>query len=161
MKTDSGADFSNDRTHRYRLWRIWDRSKPLALFIGLNPSTADETQPDPTIKSVMRIAKHNGFGGVYMMNCWTFVSTDPKGIKTNPMADQQNNDWLTITAYRCESVVFAWGAFKIVKENGRDKELIEMFPYAKCLAHLKNGEPKHPLYCKSNTELIPFNHPTP
>ena len=52
---DNGADFSPDRKHRYSLWRIWDRSKPLVMFIGLNPSTANESDNDPTIRSVCRI----------------------------------------------------------------------------------------------------------
>lgn len=60
---DFGADFSNDRKYRYALWRIWDRTKPLVMFIGLNPSTANETENDPTIKSVGRISKNNGYGG--------------------------------------------------------------------------------------------------
>lgn len=151
---DSGASFSNDRKHRYSLWRIWDRDKPLVMFIGLNPSTANENDNDPTIKSVCRIAKHNGYGGVYMMNCWTYVSTDPAGIMTNPMADQQNANLITVIASKCKDVVFAWGNFPIVKQRGKDVELQQMFPRALVLKLNKNGSPLHPLYCKSTTQLI-------
>lgn len=77
---DQGAEFSEDRKYRFALWRIWDKSKPLVMFVGLNPSTANESDNDPTIKSVCRIAKSNGFGGVYMMNCFAYVSTDPKQL---------------------------------------------------------------------------------
>ena len=45
----NGADFSDDRVYRYRLWREWDDSLPSCLFVMLNPSTADATQDDPTI----------------------------------------------------------------------------------------------------------------
>ena len=45
----SDALFSKDRVYRYALWRIWDLKKPKVLFIGLNPSTADEIKNDPTI----------------------------------------------------------------------------------------------------------------
>jgi len=153
---DFGASFSHDRTHRYSLWRIWDRSKPLVMFIGLNPSTANENENDPTIRSCGRIAKANGYGGFYMMNCWTYISTDPKLLKTNPMADRQNNDLLTVTAGECEGVVFAWGTFDIVKKKGRDKELAAMFPNAMALHVNKDGSPKHPLYCKSDTRFVPY-----
>ena len=34
----NGAEFSEGRKYRYALWRIWDSSKPLVMFIGLNPS---------------------------------------------------------------------------------------------------------------------------
>jgi hypothetical protein len=40
---DKGAIFSPCRTWRYLLWRNWDLSLPACAFIGLNPSTADET----------------------------------------------------------------------------------------------------------------------
>jgi len=117
---------------------------------------SNETSDDPTIKSVCRIAAANGYGGVYMMNCWAYVSTQPEGIKRNPMSDEWNNNSLTIVARNCSEVVFAWGNFKIVTETGRAKELIEMFPNAKALKINQNGSPKHPLYCKSDTKFIPF-----
>lgn len=129
------------------------------MFIGLNPSTANETVNDPTIKSVIRIAKSNGYGGVYMMNCWAYVSTDPEALREhrfNELICEWNDNMLTTSKYSCEDVVFAWGAFKIVKETGRDKELIKMFPRAKVLGFNKDGSPRHPLFCKGNTRLIPF-----
>ena len=126
------------------------------MFIGLNPSTANETENDPTIKSICRIAKHNGFGGVYMMNCFAYISTNPKELKHNKMSDEWNNNMLTVIAAKCDTVVFAWGNFEVVKDLGRDKELLEMFPNAKALHVNKNGSPKHPLYCKSTSILIPY-----
>ena len=44
LKTD--AKFSVCRKYRYALWRNWDDSKPFAMIIGLNPSTADENEND-------------------------------------------------------------------------------------------------------------------
>jgi hypothetical protein len=158
FQTDnSGASFSENRHYRYALWRIWDESKPLVMFIGLNPSTANETDNDPTIKSVCRIAKNNGYGGVYMMNCFAFISTDPKGLKTNAMTSEWNDNTITVTASKCKDVVFAWGNFDVVKETGRGDELSEMFPNALCLHKNKNGSPKHPLYCKSDTKFVTWN----
>ena len=48
-EVDYGAELSECRTYRYVLWRIWDNSKPKIMFIGLNPSTADENTDDNTI----------------------------------------------------------------------------------------------------------------
>ena len=59
--TLSGADFSEDRKYRFSLWRIWNQELPLMMVIGLNPSTANETDNDNTIQSVCRIAKYNGY----------------------------------------------------------------------------------------------------
>ena len=50
----SDAHFSKNRIYRYALWRTWDESKPKVLFVGLNPSTADEIQDDPTIRRCIR-----------------------------------------------------------------------------------------------------------
>ncbi len=47
----SGAIISDDKKYRYQLWRIWDDSKPKILWIMLNPSTADESIDDPTIRN--------------------------------------------------------------------------------------------------------------
>lgn len=154
---DFGANFSDDRKYRYSLWRIWDRSKPLVMFIGLNPSTANEQDSDPTITKVGKICKANGYGGFYMMNCWAYVTAYPKELMHNPMSDEWNNNMLTLIAGKCKDVVFAWGDFKIVRDKYRDRQLGIMFPNALCLKINKSGSPKHPLYCKDDTKLIPFN----
>lgn len=156
---NNGAQFSPCRQYRYALWRIWDESLPLVMFIGLNPSTANENENDPTIKSVCRIAANNGYGGVYMMNCFPYVSTDPKQmLLCQPKSKEWslNNLWLMDIGQTCKDVVFAWGNFDVVKEMGRDKQLSALFPNAKALHINKNGSPKHPLYCKSETKFIPF-----
>jgi hypothetical protein len=154
---DTGADFSEDRNYRYSLWRIWDRGKPLVMFIGLNPSKAGELNDDPTIRRVKAIAKNLGYGGVYMMNCFAYISTDPKLLKINPMSKEWNDNMLTIIASRCQDGIFAWGNFDIVKSTGRDLELIEMFPNAKALHINKNGSPKHPLYVRGDVIPVKFN----
>jgi hypothetical protein len=154
-QADFGAEFSKCRRYRYSLWRIWDRSKPLVMFIGLNPSTANEVDADPTIRSVGRIAKVNGFGGFYMMNCFPFVSTDPE--KLRDFGNTALNDlWIDNVSERCATIVFAWGSFDIVRESGREAELAAMFPDAMALHINKNGSPKHPLYCKSDTQFVPW-----
>lgn len=150
---DCGATFSCDRKYRYCLWRVWDETKPFVMFIGLNPSTANEFENDPTINSVCRLAKGNGYGGVYMMNCFAFVSTDPKLLMRNPMSDERNNDMLTVIACKCQDVVFAWGNFDVVKATGRDIELCEMFPRALMIGVNKNGSPRHPLFISGETKL--------
>ena len=153
MMNESGAYFSECRKYRYVLWRIWDTQKPNVMFVGLNPSTANESTNDPTIRSVIRIAKQNGYGGVYMMNCFPFISTDPKGLDVEGKT-AENQKWLTHIEERCKDVVFAWGNFPVVKRTGVDFILQAMFPNAKALQLNKNGSPKHPLYCKTDTEFV-------
>jgi hypothetical protein len=152
---DSGAIFSDDRKYRFALWRIWDRSLPLVAFMGLNPSTANETDADPTIRSVGRIAKHNGYGGIVMINVFPMVSTDPALLDTSDSVNNDRNQmYVNEVVGHCSDVVFAWGSFSVVKESGMDALLTDLFPDAKCLHINKNGSPKHPLYCKSTSSFI-------
>lgn len=123
----------------------------------MNPSTANAETDDNTIRRVIEISKYNGYGGFYMMNCFAYISTNPDGlVDVSPGERQKNDTYIEYVASRCSDVVFAWGSFSVVKETGRDKELIEMFPNAKALYINKNGSPKHPLFCKAETKFIDF-----
>lgn len=144
FETGSGATFSGDNKYRYSLWRVWDESLPRVMCIGLNPSTANGVKNDNTISLLISMFKKLGYGGFYMMNCFAFITSKPELLQHNPASDQWNNDMITVTAARCQDVVFAWGSFKVIGERGRDKELIEMFPNAKCFGKSANGSPWHP-----------------
>lgn len=152
---NSGAIFSDCRKYRYALWRIWDRSKPLIMFIGLNPSTASEQMDDPTIRRVKRFAKDWGYGGVYMMNLFAIVSSNPDILLTNVDLLGANNEWLNKISDKCKDILFAWGNFK--QAEYRAKEVMNMFPNAICLGLNKNGSPKHPLYVSANTNQLKYN----
>lgn len=158
---NNGAEFSPCKRYRYSLHRIWDKNLPLVMFIGLNPSTANETDNDATIRRVITFARQWGFGGVYMMNCFPLVSTDPEALRDyNKEVFSQhqfftNNQKLKEVAEKCSEIIFAWGNFQVVKDLKRDKELIKMFPNAKALIKNKDGSPRHPLYVSSKT--IPVN----
>ncbi len=58
-------------------WRIWDESK-LCDVLGLNPSTADETEDDPTIRRCINFAKTWGYGGLCMTNLFAYRATQPR-----------------------------------------------------------------------------------
>lgn len=153
----SGAFFSDCRKYRYALWRIWDESKPLVMFIGLNPSTANETETDNTITRIKGIVKNWGYGGFYMTNLFAYVSTDPNKLLLPEATDSLNDHCLGIVSSKCEKIVFAWGAFK--QAGLRSKEVIAMFPNAYALKLTKDGSPWHPLYVKSNITPVHFNQP--
>lgn len=151
-----GAIFSQCRQYRYILYRIWDDSKPIIGFVGLNPSTANETTDDPTIRKVKGFAKQWGYGGVYMLNLFGFVTAYPKVLKesANPIGD--NDMYLKMYGGKCDTIVFAWGNFDVF---GRDKEVVKLFENPKALNINKNGSPKHPLYVPYSTQLVDFPNP--
>jgi hypothetical protein len=143
MKTD--AKFSECRKYRYALWRTWDESKSRAMFIGLNPSTADETVDDPTIRRCINFAKEWGYGGLCMANIFAYRSTDPSEmlLAQDPVGPE-NNNWLKNLAKDAGIIVAAWG--NNGSYLGRSKEILAMFPNLMCLKLNQSGEPAHPLY---------------
>lgn len=151
---NSGAYFSACRNYRYVLWRIWDTHKPRVMFIGLNPSTANENSDDPTIRRVKAMARNWGYGGVYMTNLFAWVTPYPDELLKCSDPVNGNDAWLKKVAGFSEQIIFAWGNFKEAQE--RAKLVIEMFPGAKALQINKNGSPKHPLYVKGDIIPVQF-----
>ncbi len=166
--------FSEDRVYRYTLWREWGvgtlsifahQEKPSAYvqFIGLNPSTADETQDDPTVRRCIGFAKRWGFGAMCMTNAFAFRATDPKVMLAHPQPNDiagkttlhcPNDFWLKEISIGAGLVIAAWG--KHGKHLNRDREIIALIPELHCLGTNGDGTPKHPLYLVRNTIPIQF-----
>jgi hypothetical protein len=148
----SDAQFSECRKYRYALWRIWDESKPYVMFIGLNPSTADESEDDPTIKRCVDFAKSWGYGGLCMTNLFAYRSTDPAKlqIEQDPIGFE-NDNWLRNLSKSAGVVVAAWGNGGAYL--GRSKEVTSMIKNLKCIKLNKTGEPAHPLYQPRTSNL--------
>lgn len=115
------------------------------MFVGLNPSTADETRDDPTIRRCMAFAKAWGYGGLCMTNLFSFRATDPKDMKAaaDPVGPE-NDAHLLALAEGAGVIIAAWGANGTHK--GRDKDVRKLLPTLYCLAMTKGGHPGHPLY---------------
>ena len=149
----SDALFSKDRLHRYALWRTWDISLPKLLFIGLNPSTADETKDDPTMRRCIRFAKDLGYGGFIMGNIFAYRSTNPKKLREikNPIG-KKNNYWLNRLDQEADATIAAWGNHG--KYLNRGNEVVELLNKLYCLKITKQGFPSHPLYLHSQLKPI-------
>lgn len=142
---DSGAELDDSRQYRYALWRVWDNTKPKVIFIGLNPSTADETTNDRTLKKCIHFAASWGFGGVYMANLFAYRATEPEDMKMAVEPIGKDNDyWLHELTQRCELTVAAWGNHGCFLN--RSDEVKSRLTNLVCLKKNKSGEPAHPLY---------------
>jgi len=141
------AHLSKCRRYRYALWRSWQLDKPIVMFIGLNPSTADENANDPTLTRCISYAKSWGFGGIIMTNLFAYRATDPKDMKQarDPIG-KRNNYWLKRLAKESELVVAAWGNHgQFLQRSKAIKKMISGLYYLKLN---QCGEPAHPLYQK-------------
>lgn len=162
MFNNNGAEFSECGNYRYKLWRIWDRSKPIAMCIGLNPSKANSEKDDATINILKSCLYKLGYGGFYMMNLFAWISPHPKDLLTCPDPLGQNNHKLKEVEAFCNDVIVCWGTFPQAQE--RIKEVLPNYPKALCFGVNKNGTPFHPramVYIKDALKypkLIPYNN---
>lgn len=151
--TCMSAIFSPDRAYRYMLWRSWSFG-PTVTFIGLNPSTADETADDPTIRRCMGYAKAWGYGTMVMANLFALRATDPRIMLAHPdPIGSKNDDALRDCAARSEQVIAAWGAHGSHRQRSSDVRFM-LGGHLYALGLTKSGEPKHPLYLRA--DLQPF-----
>lgn len=148
----SAATFSPCRAYRYSLLRVWDSKLATVLFIGLNPSTADEMSDDPTVRRCIGFAKRWGFGRLILANLFAFRSTDPAALSqvSDPIGPA-NDNWLTQLRAAAEVAVVAWGANGSLLE--RDASVLKMLGEVQCLGKTRSGAPRHPLYLASDTPL--------
>ena len=160
------AIFSPCRTYRYRLEREFaprlDAPGGTCAFIMLNPSTADETANDPTIRRCIGFAQSWGFSHLIIGNLFALRSTDPAALYSAPAPVGPDNDMhLKSIGDEAELVVAAWGVHGAYQWRDRDVRRL-LHPRGVDLHHLgltKHGRPKHPLYLKSTTKPEPWGAP--
>lgn len=152
--------------YRYVLGKRCDN--PL-ICIGINPSTADPTRLDPTLQSVERIARNNGFDGFMMMNVYAQRATIPNDLDRdcNPRLHAENLEAFRHVLSLCDGAPTIWAGWGT---------LIEKRPYLfDCLRDMiavgqeygarwvtagkrsKAGHPHHPLYLRADSLLEDFD----
>lgn len=154
---NEGALFSPCRQYRHVLWRRWNKEKSYVLIIGLNPSTANENEDDPTIRRCKKFASDWGYGAIYMVNLFDYCATKPKDMLNfnNPCSDE-NNTYIKALAENAGLILCAWGTNGNHKDRDSEvKKLLNIYEL-NCLGLNSNGTPKHPLYIKADKELEAF-----
>ena len=147
------ADFSECRKYRYALWRIWGGITGYAMFVGLNPSTADETVDDPTIRRCISFAQDWGYSGLCMTNIFAYRATKPSDMKCaiDPVG-KDNDDWLRDASSGAAVVVAAWGTHGTFA--GRHTAVRKLLPNLHYLKLTKDGHPSHPLYLQKTLRPV-------
>lgn len=166
------AVLSDCGRYRYSLERRWADHPRYVLWLMLNPSTADATKNDATIRRCMRFAKDWGYGGILVANLYAWRATHPTELfqAPDPVGDQgcvdgvpvRNDEFLERLWRRAGTVVCAWGQrgpiagrrWQVIRllraSGGLDSIGIARLNY---LTLNGNGEPGHPLRLRS--ELTP------
>jgi hypothetical protein len=144
--------------YRYTLWREWIGGEGYAMFVGLNPSTADEKADDATIRRCVAFAKSWGYEALCMTNLFAYRTVSPEIMKAGPQPVGPENDrWLMEMATGAGVIVAAWGVDGGFK--GRDAEVVQMLPSMHCLGLTKAGQPRHPLYLRADLTPKPLASP--
>ncbi len=144
------------------------RGKKPLICIGINPSTAAPDHLDNTLKSVERIALHNGFDSFIMFNVYAQRATSPDDMERqcNPLLHRENLEAFRYVLSLGEepAIWAAWGA--IIEKRAyltdclRDMLAAGKACHARWLcagAISKKGHPHHPLYLRKDELLRPFD----
>lgn len=106
------AIFNDERTHRFLWKRIWNKDKPIATIIMLNPCMADNIITDTTTYLVVNnIARLEKYGGVNIVNLYSLL-TPKLHFRWNSdeeINDKDNDTYIRKAAEESEIVILAWG----------------------------------------------------
>jgi hypothetical protein len=168
---DSGASISECGQYRYLLWRAWAEG-PRAVWIMLNPSTADGAEDDQTIRKCVAFAKRWGLAGIEVVNLFAYRATDPKELKPAAMAGVPggygitggfwNDQCIINSCLDHDMVICGWGnngslfgrSEKLLSLLGHTRRVGAPMGRPRALKVTKLNQPSHPLYL--SLDLVPF-----
>ena len=140
------------------------------ICVGINPSTAAPDHLDNTLKSVERVALHNGYDSFLMFNVYAQRATNPDDMEPtcNQVLHTQNMqafDYaLSLDRAGAPAVWAAWGTI-IEKRSYLPNCVRDMIALGRARGarwysagqRSKKGHPHHPLYLKKDSLLDPFD----
>lgn len=156
--TEATADVRGD--YRYVLTRTWDSAAEPVVFVMLNPSTADATVDDRTVRRCIWFAKREGFGGIIVVNLYAYRATNPRVMFAAEDPVGPANDAIIAEHTRGRTVIAAWSYHA---EPARTEQVLELLSEAAAVFVLgltKHGHPRHPLYVRGEAPLAPWPQPT-
>lgn len=159
----SGAIVSTDNQYRYVLWRIWGQRLEggLVAWVMLNPSTADELKPDPTIKKCVGYSRRWGKSGLVVVNLFALRATDPAELERSTAPVGLHNPHFVQTVLddpQVTRIVVAWGNEGAL--DARDESFCVLNAHRElwCLkppgkeALTRLGAPRHPVRLPYDSE---------
>lgn len=144
--------------YRYTLERGWSSNLPLT-FVMLNPSTADASEDDPTIRRCIAFARRENAGGIVVVNLFALRATEPRVLQSveDPFGSDNHMVLDGVLAAR-NRIVCAWGAQPIAYEPSvvfRRLASVKGVQLS-CLGRTMGGYPRHPLYLRADQPLEVF-----
>lgn len=134
----SKALFSDDRTHRLLLRKEWDKTKPTAMVVMINPNSADTLNCDLTTMLVINNLNQLGYGAVNIVNLYSIITLKLTLLRNSDedLLDEENDTVIQQYAEKSDIIIIAWGSIGNYSQRIRDRqdELLEALePYAEKL----------------------------
>lgn len=158
--------YNEDRTHRLSWRRIWDKEKPMACVIMINPNMSDNIVTDRTTRLVENnICRLESYGGVCIVNLFSLLTPklQMRWARDIDINDPENDKHIKKAAEEASIVILAWG--KSAENNARilarANQIIELLaPYKEKFRVISDGKRNglHPLApaCSMHWKLTNF-----
>jgi hypothetical protein len=155
--------------YRYTLERGGWLGAGRLCWVMLNPSTADDSTDDPTIRRVVRFTRDAGYSDLVVVNLFAARSTNPKHLlEMDDPIGPRNDTEVRLAMRESDAVVFAWGSwyasnlnrFEVIDTAAPVRTFTELDGLTPaCLGTTKDGAPRHPLYVSARQSLVPYRWP--
>ena len=152
-----------NQCYRYTLKRVWDSTRPMVMWVLMNPSVATEECDDRTVAKCQRYTRAWGYGGLLIGNTFAYRCTDQKRLlETEDPVGPENDAALLEMAQQAQLIIAAYGSphYKLLWDRGT--EVLHLLQQQGFVIHALQqssaGRPCHPLYLSST--LLPFPLPS-
>lgn len=136
--------------YRYSLTRGPADAREQVVFVMLNPSVADQTRDDPTIRRAIGFAHRLGFERLSVVNLFALRTTDPRGLyRARDPVGPDNDAAIRAAVADATLVIAAWGNHGALR--GRAEHVLAMLPRVHHFGLTAHGQPRHPLYVPYST----------
>lgn len=157
------AIISDCGLYRYRLERHGLSGAGAVAWIMVNPSTADATEDDATIRKVVGFSERLGSGWAIVGNLFAYRATDIHELRRLQYWEAvgpENRDHLIEIMLAAPVVIAAWGPLaklpaSLRKRAGAVADIASKVGVRlMCLGTAQDGQPRHPLMLAYDTPLI-------
>lgn len=129
----------------------------------LNPSIADASIDDPTIRRCMSFARRENYGGIIVANLFAFRATSPQGMMSaedpfGPQGSEYIKRQMMAAKVYNTPILAAWGTLGNYLDRADAVKLsakgwgVSLV----CLGMTADGHPRHPLYVRGDQPIIPL-----
>lgn len=113
--------FSDDKSHRYLMTRVWNKEKPIAMFVTKSSGTADGIYLELTNNIITNNLYKLGYGGYHAVNLCSAIDHSDK-----VQFDKTTDDIIKKYAKQSSEIIIAWGTLTTKSMKAREVDVIAL-----------------------------------